>query len=129
MNTEFIEEIWKECPKSIQALEDLPLYSVLLVLGGYFSIGIGTFHFLLTILERFAPSTIFYFVINIIFGFGLLLSFYRINTEKIKWSAIAVIFSLALIALGGIVGALSGLIGLFGGGLAFLSTQDETMEI
>ncbi len=129
MAARIIEKIWDECPKSVQELEDLPLYSILIVLGGYFSLGIGSFHFILTILERFDSLKVFYFVINIVFGFGLLLSYYRIEDEMRKWSMLALVFSLVLIAIGGIVGALSGLIGVFGGGLAFLSTVDDSFEI
>ncbi|MBS3817786.1 MAG: hypothetical protein KGY76_09525, partial [Candidatus Thermoplasmatota archaeon] len=124
-----IEDIYKECPKSAMDLEELPVHSILLVLGGYIAIGIGTFHFLISIIKVFDPYVIFHFLTNIVFGFGLLISFYRIEQGIEKWAVVAGVFSLILIILGGIVGALAGIVAIFGAGLAILSSFDETFEM
>ncbi len=129
MDTKLIKDIWEDSPKSAEELEKLSLHSILLALGGYISIGIGTLHFLLSIIEKFEYSRVFYFLINIIFGFALLLSYHMINTETRKWALLASIFSLVLISIGGIVGALAGLVGLFGAILAILVTFDESFDI
>ncbi|MBS3781687.1 MAG: hypothetical protein KGY66_03905 [Candidatus Thermoplasmatota archaeon] len=129
MDTELIEEIWNESPKSVKELEDLSLHSILLVLAGYISIGIGSLHFLLTIIESLEPRSVFYLIINIIFGFTLLLTNYKIQADRKKWAVLAFLFSLVLISLGGTVGILAGLIGVLGGVLAFLSSVDESFDI
>ncbi|MFW6048293.1 MAG: hypothetical protein ACOC87_03250 [Candidatus Natronoplasma sp.] len=129
MDTKLIEDIWEDSPKSIEELEKLSLYSILLVLGGYISIGIGTLHFLLTMIEKFEYTRIFYFIINLIFGFGLLLSYHRINVKTKKWALLGSIFSLILIGLGGIVGGLAGIIGLLGAILAILATYDKSFDL
>jgi len=129
MDTKLIEDIWEDSPKSIEELEKLSLHSILLALGGYIAIGIGTLHFLLTIIEEFEYIRIFYLIINIVFGFALLLSYHRINVDTRKWALLALIFSLVLISLGGIVGGLAGLVGLLGGILAMLVTLNESFDI
>lgn len=129
MDTKLIKDIWKDCPKSIEELEKLSLYSILLVLGGYISIGIGSLHFLLTTMEKFQFTRIFYFIINLIFGFGLLLSYHRIKVKTKKWAIVGSVFSLVLIALGGIVGALAGIVSLLGAILAILATYDKNFGL
>jgi len=129
MDTNLIKDIWEDSPKSVEELEKLPLHSILLALGGYISIGIGALHFLLTMIERFEYTRIFYFLINIIFGFALLLSYHRINVNTKKWALLASIFSFVLISLGGIVGALAGIVGLLGAILAILATLDKSFDI
>ncbi len=128
-NFEIIEEIWGDTPKSFDELERLPLYSILIVIAGYISIGIGTLHFLLRIIEHFRPNEVFYFIINVIFGFALLLSFYRIESDKKRWSILTFIFAIVLIALGGIVGALAGFVAFLGGILAFLTLFTKNFEV
>ncbi len=129
MDTKLIEDIWKDSPKSIEELEKLSLHSILLALGGYISIGIGTLHFLLTMIEEFEYLRILYLIINIVFGFALLLSYHRINVDTRKWALLASIFSLILIGIGGIVGILAGIVGLLGGFLAILVTFDESFDM
>ncbi len=129
MDTELIEDIWEESPKSVDELEKLSLHSVLLVLAGYISIGIGTLHFLLTIMDRFESLKVFQLLINLIFGFMLLLSYYELDSDPKRWSILAGIFSLILIGLGGIVGGLAGLVGFIGALLGFLSTMDKSFDI
>ncbi len=129
MDTNLIKDIWEDSPKSVEELEKLPLHSILLALGGYISIGIGALHFLLTMIERFEYTRIFYLLINIIFGFALLLSYHRINVNTKKWALLASIFSFVLISLGGIVGALAGIVGLLGSVLAILATLDKSFDI
>ncbi|MFP4000445.1 MAG: hypothetical protein ACLFSM_03605 [Thermoplasmata archaeon] len=129
MDTDLIEDIWDESPKSVQDLESLSLHSILMVLGGYIAIGIGSLHFLLTLIERFDSLMILKLLINLIFGFMLLLSYYRLDKHTEKWSVLAGIFSLILIGLGGVVGGLAGLVGFFGAVLAFLSTFDSSFDL
>lgn len=129
MDTELIEDIWRDSPKSIDELERLSLHSILLVLAGYISIGIGSLHFLLTIIERFEAIKVFQLFIDLIFGFILLLSYYRLDSDKKRWSILAGIFSLILIGLGGIVGGLAGLVGIIGAALAFLSIMDSSFDL
>lgn len=126
---EIVEDVWKDCPKSIPDLEALSLYSILIVIAGYISIGIGTFHFILTMVERFRPLGILHWLVNLIFGFGLLVAYYRMEENKKTWSVLTFVFSVVLLALGGIVGGLAGFIALIGAVLAFLSTTSNTYDI
>ncbi len=129
IDTSIIEELIDECPKSTQDLEKLPLYSILLVLGGYIALGIGSLHFVITMLKDFDFYAVFHLLTNLLFGFGLLISYHRIKREIKRWALVAIVFSLALIALGGVVGGLAGLIGIFGGVLALLGEFDEDWKI
>ncbi len=128
MDTDIIEDIWKESPKSIDELEKLSLHSMLIVLAAYIAMGIGSLHFLLTMIDHFEPLKVFQLFINLIFGFSLLLSRYRMNSDPKKWAVLAGVFSLLLLGLGGIVGGLAGLVGIIGAGLAFLSTIDSSYD-
>lgn len=118
-------------PTSAEDLEDMPLHSILLILSAYLSVGIGIFHFFLSFLQHQDPYLIFHLAIDISFGVGLLISYFRIGDDKhqIRWSVFAVIFYVVLLAFGGIVGILAGIVGIFGGGLALLATFDETWEV
>ena len=131
VDASLIEDLVDGCPKSASDLEKLPLHSILLVLGGYIAIGIGSFHFVITIMRDFYLHSIFHLLINLLSGFGLLFSYHRIKAKKMikKWAFIAAIFSVILIALGGIVGALAGLVGATGAILALLTVFNESWDI
>ncbi|MFW6040819.1 MAG: hypothetical protein ACOC85_03180 [Thermoplasmatota archaeon] len=120
MDKKPINEILEDIPKSINDLEELPIYLLLIIIGAYVALGIGFFHFLLTITVRPSPFIVFQFFINMGFGFGLLVSYVNIIENLRIWSVLTIIFSFILISFGGIVGILAGLISLFGGGLALL---------
>ncbi len=129
MDTDLVEDIWDESPKSVDELEDLSLHSILMVLAGYIAIGLGSIHFILMMIGNLEALRIFQLLIKIVFGFGLLLCFYRLSGDEKKWSILAGVFSIILIALGGVVGILAGLVGILGAGLAFLSTFDSSFDI
>ncbi|MFP3871512.1 MAG: hypothetical protein ACOC55_01605 [Candidatus Natronoplasma sp.] len=126
-----MDDIFERTPKSADDLEHLPLFAILMVVGAYVAIGIGIFHFVLSILRDFDPVLIFQLIINVTFGFGLLVCYLRVKDkmERIRWGVLAVVFSLILIVLGGIVGALGGIIGVFGGALALLAALDGEWEV
>lgn len=119
----------RSSPTSAGDLEELPLYSILLVLASYIAIGIGIFHFLLEFIRGPDLYLIFHVGINVVFGSGLLIAYLKLYKEKIKWSIIAVLFSLMLAAFGGIVGVLAGIIGMFGGVMSLLSTKYRIFRI
>ncbi len=119
----------RSSPTSAADLEELPLYSILLVLGSYIAIGIGIFHFLLEFIRGPDLYLIFQVGINVFFGSGLLIAYLKLDKEKIKWSIIAVLFSLMLAAFGGVVGILAGIIGVFGGVMSFLSIKYRIFRI
>ncbi len=129
MEYEILEDVLKESPKSFDEVETLPLYKVLLILGGYLAMGLGFFHFVVMIITELDPITVFHFIVNLLFGFGLLLGNHMISKDLKRWAVLSIIFSLVLIALGGVVGAISGLIGTLGSILALLTTVDESLDI
>lgn len=119
MDDDFISEVIEAVPKSKEDLEKLPPSLILIVIGGYIAIGIGLFHFILSIPnEPLVP--LFHFLIDLIFGVGLIVTFLRVESELITWSVIGIISSVALLALGGIVGGIAGLFGLIGVIVKFL---------
>lgn len=129
MAENILDRVIESIPKSMDDIDDMPLYSILIVLGGYIAIGLGFFNFILQLIGNIEIMIVFHFLVNLFFGFGILVSYTKISDEKRNWSVICGIFSIILIALGGIVGILAGLIGLIGSSLAFLTTIDENFNI
>jgi len=115
-----LDDLLENSPTSINELEDLDIYKILIVIGSYIAMGIGSLHFVLSVGTEPFTNLFFKLLINIIFGFLLLMAFHRIEFEKFKWSMITIIFSIILIVLGGIVGLLAGTFSLLGGLLSFL---------
>lgn len=129
MAENILDSVIESLPKSMDDIDDMPLYSILIVLSGYIAIGLGFINFLLQLIVNIDVALVLHFLINLVFGFGVLLSYTKISDEKRKWSVICGILSIILIALGGVVGILAGLIGIIGSGLAFLTTIDENFNI
>ncbi len=126
-----IEDMVEASPKSAEDLEDMPLHSILLILSAYIAIGIGISHFFLSLLQGLEVHSMFHVIINLVFGLGLFISYLRVKEkeQKRRWGIFAIIFSLVLLALGGIVGILAGIVGVFGGGLALLTSFYKTWEV
>ena len=129
MAENILDRVIESIPKSMDDIDDMPLYSILIVLGGYIAIGLGFFNFILQLIGDIGVMIVLHFLVNLFFGFGILVSYTKLSDEKRNWSVICGIFSIILIALGGIVGILAGLIGLIGSSLAFLTTIDENFNI
>ncbi|MFW5928652.1 MAG: hypothetical protein ACOCSL_05545 [Thermoplasmatota archaeon] len=129
MAENILDRVIESIPKSIGDIDDMPLYSILIVLSGYIAIGLGFFNFILQLIVNIDIILILHFLVNLFFGFGVLLSYTKIPDDKRNWSVICGIFSIILIALGGIVGILAGVIGIIGSGLAFITTIDENFKI
>nr|AGF93358.1 membrane protein [uncultured organism] len=129
MAENILDRVLESIPKSMDDIDDMPLYSILIVLSGYIAIGLGFFNFILQLIGNIDIKLVLHFLINLFFGFGLLLSYTKISDERRKWSVICGILSIILIALGGIVGILAGLIGVIGSSLAFITTIDENFNI
>ncbi len=129
MAENILDRVLESIPKSMDDIDDMPLYSILIVLSGYIAIGLGFFNFILQLIGNIDVKLVLHFLINLFFGFGLLLSYTKISDERRKWSVICGILSIILIALGGIVGILAGLIGVIGSSLAFITTIDENFNI
>ncbi|GEM_PF-1677744 len=129
--TKDLQELIEYSPRSADELEKLSLHSILLVISGYMALGIGTLHFVLSVIGDFRAALIFHLVINVVFGLAILISYSRIkrDLEAKKWAVLSLIFSIVLVTFGGIVGILAGLVALFGGALALLATFDRGLEI
>lgn len=129
MAENILGRVLESIPKSIDEVDDMPLYSILIVLSGYIAIGLGFFNFLLQMIGNIDITLALHFIVNIFFGFGILISFIKIEEERRKWSVICGVLSIILIALGGVVGILAGIIGVIGSGLSFVTTVDENFNI
>ncbi|MGM0405067.1 MAG: hypothetical protein ACQEQM_02870 [Thermoplasmatota archaeon] len=115
-----IDDILDKSPTSVDELEELHLYKILLIIASYIALGVGALHFVLSIGSMPFGGLIFKLMINLVFGFLLLLSFHNIEYDKIKWSIMTILFSIVLIVLGGVVGLLAGTFSLFGILLSFI---------
>lgn len=124
MIQDILNEIMENTPTSIEELEDHPLYSILIVIGGYLAIGLGSIHFLLSMAAKFGIFFLFHFIVNIVFGMGLLVCNIRIEKDLFLWGGISAIFSMILIVFGGPVGTISGIISIIGFLMAM--TKDRT---
>ena len=129
MAENILDRVIESIPKSMSDIDNMPIYSILIVLSGYIAIGLGFINFLLQLVVKIDLVLVLHFLINLFFGFGVLLSYTKISDEKRKWSVVCGVLSIILIALGGVVGILAGLIGIIGSVLAFLTTMDENFNI
>ncbi len=123
-----MDEVLEDIPKSLSELERMPIDSLLIVIGAYVALGLGLFHFLTTSFVYSPFAFLFQFIIDIVFGVGLLICYVR-KERDIVWPILALLFSLFLIALGGPVGVVAGLIALFGSILSFLGNIDPSFKI
>jgi len=114
------DEILEESPTTLDELEQLEVYQILLIVGAYIALGIGILHFVLSLGSQPLPSLLFKLFINLTVGFLLLVSFHRIANNGIQWQILVIIFSIISVSLGGIVGLLAGTFSLLGGLLSFL---------
>lgn len=119
---DLIEDVLGSNPTTIDDLHELPLYSIFISIGGYLALGLGLFHFIVSMTREPFLLLIGHLIVNICLGTVLLFSNHKIVERKILWGSIVVMISIMLIALGGIVGALSGILALIGG---VLSLVDE----
>lgn len=129
MAENILDRVLKSIPKSMDDIDEMPLYSILIVLSGYIAVGLGFFNFLLQLIGDINVTIALHFIINLFFGFGILLSYTKIEEEKRKWSVICGVLSIILLALGGVVGILAGLIGVIGSALSFITSIDENFNI
>ncbi|MFP4051154.1 MAG: hypothetical protein ACLFVB_05385 [Thermoplasmata archaeon] len=129
MAENILDRVLKSIPKSMDDIDEMPLYSILIVLSGYIAVGLGFFNFLLQLIGNINVNIALHFIINLFFGFGILLSYTKIEDEKRKWSVICGVLSIILLALGGVVGILAGLIGVIGSALSFITSIDENFNI
>ncbi len=123
-----MDDILDEIPKSLSEFERMSMDSLLIVLGAYTALALGFLHFLVSGFVYSPIPFLFQFLINVIFGAGLLICFVRKHRD-IVWSVLALVFSLILIILGGPVGVVAGLIALFGSLLAFLGDISPSFSI
>lgn len=119
-NSKVLDDLLENSPTSVGELEELQVYKILIVVSSYIALGIGTLHFVFSMGTLPFSNLFLKLLINITFGFLLLVAFHRIKIYKVKWSVMTILFSLVLIALGGIVGLLAGTFSLIGGFLSFI---------
>ncbi|MGM0509533.1 MAG: hypothetical protein ACQESD_00190 [Thermoplasmatota archaeon] len=120
---DLIGDVLESNPTRADELYELPLHSVFISIGGYLAIGLGIFHFIVSMANRPFLLLLGHLIINIIFGVGLLLTNTKMIKKKIARGVSTIIISIILIAFGGIVGALSGIVALIGGILYFIKIE------
>ncbi len=115
-----VDDLLDNSPTSLDELEELHIYKILIIIASYIAMGVGVLHFVLSMGSMPFGSLIFKLIINLVFGFFLLVSFHNIEDDKIKWSIMTILFSIVLIVFGGVVGLLAGTFSLFGILLSFI---------
>ncbi|MFO8109972.1 MAG: hypothetical protein R6U17_05560 [Thermoplasmata archaeon] len=123
MENDLIAKVYESSPKSINELEKMSLPAVLITLGGYVAIGLGFTHFLVSIISLADIIFIFQFLVNLLFGFALLISCMNLHRDTRRWTILSGVFGIILMVLGGAVGAISGLIAIIGAALGFLGLE------
>lgn len=118
-----IYEVYEASPTSMEDLERMSLYTVLITMGGYIAMGLGFTHFLVSMVTYANAIFVFQFLVNLSFGFALLICNMNMGSDSRRWTLLAGVFALVLMALGGAVGAISGLIALIGAVLGFLGVE------
>lgn len=128
MDDEIIEEVLEGIPKSLSEIERMSISSILIVSGAYISIGLGIMSFVLFGFSTGFSGALFRLIVNLSFGFGLLLSYIRLERD-IAWPFMAAIFSIILILLGGPIGTIGGLFALIGSSLYILGDLEPEFRI
>ncbi len=114
MEHDLLDELLDKSPRSIFDLEDMPVGSMLIVIGAYISMVLGFFHFLINSLVYSPPSFIFQFIISFFLGLAMLVAYVKYSRDVTTYAISTMLFSIILILLGGAVGAIAGLIALMG---------------
>lgn len=128
MDDEIIEEVLEGIPKSLSEIERMSISSILIVSGAYISIGLGIISFVLFGFSTAFSGALFRLIVNLSFGFGLLLSYIRLERD-IAWPFMAAVFSIILILLGGPIGTIGGLFALIGSSLYILGDLEPEFRI
>ncbi len=124
MELDTFEEVYEAAPKSIADMEKMAIPAVLISIGGYVAMGLGATHFFVSILTETDFIFLFQFIVNLSFGYFLLICNLNIKRNPTRWLIYAGIFGLILMVLGGSVGAISGFIALIGGVLGLLGIDE-----
>ncbi len=123
MDEDTLTQVYESSPKSIADLEKMAIPAVLITLGGYVAMGLGFTHFFVSVLTRTELIFVFQFIVNLFFGFALLVSNMKLEEDMRRWTIFAAVFGLILMVLGGAVGAISGFIALTGAVLGFIDVD------
>ena len=119
-----IGKVSREVPKSIEELEKLPPYLILIVLGGFCAICLGILVFIFDILGNPGKflQHIAQLLICLIFGFLLLWTYTQVRRAPKTAYVLGFVFSIILFFsnLGGVIG---GVLGIIGALILFLKTE------
>jgi len=120
-----IEGMRKEVPKSVDELVKLPPYLMLMVVGGGLAVLLGLIIGVLEIIwgavvASWIFGAILHMIVCIIVGPLLIFAYIWCKRDLFIGTVLAGVFSVVLIALGGIAGIIGGVFGLIGAILAFL---------
>ncbi len=119
-----IDKVSREVPKSIEELEKLPPYLILIVLGGFCAIGLGILVFIFDILGNPGKSLqhIVQLLICLIFGFLLLWTYTQVRRAPKTAYVLGFVFGIILL-FGNLGGVIGGVLGLIGAIILFLKTE------
>ena len=120
---------------SRDALAEAPAERLLSMLAGACAIGFGALAFILQVANdpriewlglRGVTASVMTLVVALVFGFLMLVGSTQVHRRPRDWSILIVAFAVVLLALGGLGGAIAGILGLFAGGVVFLREAKVT---
>lgn len=113
----------------VDLLDRVPPARLLLLLAGASALVLGVLMFVLQLvsgprigpLGTFGTSAVWMMlIINLVFGALLLYGYLGMEHRESDWALLALAFSLVLLILGGIAGAVAGILGLVASGSVFV---------
>lgn len=111
--------------ENVDLLERLPPARLLALLAGACAIGLGILLFVLQLGQgpRIGPmgmygvtGVVMVLIVNLVFGGLLVVAHLGLARKEHDWALLTLAFSTVLLFLGGIAGAVAGILGLFSGG-------------
>jgi len=126
--------IMKEVPMSVRELEKLPLYLMLIVVGGgmavLLGIVIGVIEIAMAVaLLRWVGEGPLHLIVCLVMGALLIFSFVICKRDLFTGSILAGISGIVLVIAGGIAGLIGGLFGVFGAFIAFLKYTEQHVPV
>jgi hypothetical protein len=129
-----LDGIIKEVPTSVRELEKLPMYLMLIVLGGGIAVLLGVVFGIIEIamsvaLLKWVGEGTVHLIVCLVMGALLIFSFVICKRDLFTGSILAGISGLVLIIAGGIAGLIGGLFGVLGAFLAFIKYSEQHVLI
>jgi hypothetical protein len=115
-----MRSVREETGQALRNIDSLPPYETLQVIGGLIALGLGTLLFFFGVagVAVFGPAiaglAVFWWVMNLIFGFLVLMAFGMFRRSPLNGAILGLIFGLLLAIFGGASGLIGGILAMAG---------------